>query len=94
MWQWLRAHAVPLYGIYWNDRVLREFEFVFKRPAFSLLDEAARNVSSEQISAAVAEHMAKTSMHFGDGSLNISTAVWVFAKVEAHFLNQASNPPS
>jgi hypothetical protein len=91
MWQWLRAHAAPLYGIYWSERASREFEFVFKRPAFSLLDASTRNVNSEQISAAVAEQMAKTSMHFGDGSLNISTLVWVFAKVEAHFVNQASN---
>jgi hypothetical protein len=79
MWTWLRAHAVPFYGTYWDERGFREYEFIFGNKPFDGLDlEKFRPGLTE----AMRRHLQKTSTHWGQGKLNPSTIAWVIRRTE------------
>jgi hypothetical protein len=79
MWQWLRAHAVPLYDTYWTIRGFEEFEKLFKRKPFI---DTPHEIPSERINDLISTYMRKASWHFGEGGFNPSTIAWVLAQVE------------
>jgi len=79
MWEWLRAHAVSLYGTYWYERGIREYEFVFGRKPF-----AGMNVEKTMpaLKEALSKYMTRASTHWGQGKLNPATIAWVLRQVE------------
>jgi hypothetical protein len=87
MWTWLRAHAVAIYGMYWYERGLREYEFIFKRKPLEGIvdDEALRG----KLNAAIATYIQKTSTHWGQGKINPATIAWLIRKVEADATSDA-----
>ena len=85
MWDWLRAHATPIYGMYWYERGLREFEVVFHRKPFEGLSSDEAVLSRMQI--AVAKHIQKTSTHWGQGKINQATIAWVIRQIEIDATN-------
>lgn len=80
MWKWLRAHAVPFYGTYWHQRAVQEFELIFGRKPFTLIDET--QVTKEMINEAVEKHIRSAGIHFGEGRLNPSTMAWLLFQAE------------
>jgi ribosomal protein L37E len=79
MWQWLRAHAVPLYDTYWTIRGFDEFEKLFKRKPFA---DVPHDFSRDEIDEMLSTYMRDVIHHFGEGRLNPSTIAWVLARVE------------
>lgn len=87
MWIWLRAHAVPYYGQFWMNRAIQEFELIFGRKPFSILDQSKVNLHS--LNDAISKSMQSVTHHFGEGSLNPSTLAWILSQVEAEAKMQA-----
>lgn len=84
MWLWLRKHAVPFYGTYWQERGVKEFEFLFGRRPLSTVNAA--KISSVLIETVMKNHIAEISTHFGEGGLNSSTVAWVLYQVEQELI--------
>ncbi|MFD2755637.1 HNH endonuclease [Comamonas terrae] len=80
MWTWLKAHAVPYYGSYWQLRGLQEYEFVFGTKPFKDLDSLPD--FEDQLKAMAKELSGTTSTHWGQGKLNPSTVAWLIHQVE------------
>lgn len=80
MWIWLRAHAVSFYGTYWQERGMREYEFIFGEKPFSGLtntDELLQKAKS-----LFAEIYPKTSRHWGQGKINPATWAWALREID------------
>lgn len=86
MWKWLRAHAVPFYGQYWRDRAAKEFELIFSRKPFSLIDQ--EKLDQKSLNGIIAKKMHAVTHHFGEGGLNPSTLAWILNEVEAEAITQ------
>lgn len=71
MWVWLRAHAVPLYGTYWQQRGYREYEFIFGEKPFTGLNHTKELM--QKVSTTLEKIFPKTSTHWGQGKINPST---------------------
>lgn len=84
MWVWLRAHWVPFYGMYWYERGLREYEFLFKKKPLGAL--AGNKSLCDRLMAAVAVHIRKTSAHWGQGRINPATIAWLILKAETEIM--------
>ena len=80
MWTWLRAHAAPFYGNYWNSRGFREYEFIFGEKPFRKVENSEIFMSSLQ--TAVEIYMKQVSTHWGQGKLNPATLAWIVRQVE------------
>ncbi len=87
MWVWLRAHAVPFYGMYWYQRGLQEYEFVYGKKPFSLIENPEELMP--KIQSAMRKYIRGTSTHWGQGKINPSTMAWVLHKVELEALENA-----
>lgn len=80
MWVWLRAHAVPYYGSYWQLRGLREYEFIYgEKPLLGLANTGELLLEAKECLSKV---FAKTSTHWGQGKLNPSTWAWVLRQID------------
>lgn len=75
MWIWLRAHAVPVYGSYWQARGLKEYEFIFGEKLQSKILNPDKFI--EQLPSILKELFPKTSTHWGQGKINPATWAWV-----------------
>ena len=80
MWHWLKAHAVPFYGTYWQLRGLKEYELIFGRKPFEGIAEISDLESRLHDAARLLK--GTTSTHWGQGKLNPSTVAWLIYKVE------------
>lgn len=81
MWTWLRAHATPYYGMYWYERGLREYEFIFgKKPLAEVKEDS--EVILPRLNQAIAKYIQETSTHWGQGKINPSTIAWLLYQVE------------
>jgi len=80
MWDWLRVHATSFYGMYWYERGLREYEFIYKRKAFENMNDIQENYV--QFTAALKKYFRKSSIHWGQGRANPSTLAWVIRQAE------------
>lgn len=80
MWTWLRAHATPFYGTYWYERGVREYEFIYGERPFSGVAET--EALESQLCAAIAEHIRRTSTHWGQGKLNAATVAWLLRQAD------------
>lgn len=80
MWVWLRAHAVPFYGTYWQERGLREYEFIFGEKPFAGLNHAEDLM--KEAAELVKELFPRTSTHWGQGRINPATFAWVLRQVD------------
>lgn len=87
MWTWLRAHAVSCYGTYWQDRGLREYEFIYKRKPFAEFDDPELVLS--KLREAMKEYLGKVSTHWGQGKLNPATVAWLLHQVEGDLRDAA-----
>ncbi|MFC1684118.1 HNH endonuclease [Pseudomonadota bacterium] len=87
MWVWLRAHAVPFYGTYWQERGFREYEFIYGEKPFSRL--AQTDELLQKVSGIVDELFSKTSTHWGQGKINPATWAWVLRQVDQRARNNA-----
>ena len=81
MWVWLRAHTADLYGSYWYQRGLLEYERIFGGKPFSNLKDP--EMALPKFLAAVATYCERTSTHWGQGRLNPSTIAWLLHKIVA-----------
>ena len=94
MWAWLRAHAVPFYGTYWHQRAIKEFEFIYGRKPFSLIDETqiAESLGTESVilllKEVVEKYVRSAGTHFGEGRLNSSTMAWLIFQTEQELLSK------
>lgn len=79
MWTWLRVHAVPFYGLYWQERGFREYEFIFGKKPFDGLN---LQEIMPALQDAMGRYMRETSTHWGQGKLNPSTIAWVLRRTE------------
>ncbi|MBC3926636.1 HNH endonuclease [Undibacterium sp. CY21W] len=86
MWTWLRAHATPFYGTYWQVRGLREFELIYKRKPFERL--IVSDDFDSRLKATAARFTGTTSTHWGQGKMNPATVAWLIRQVEKE-LNEA-----
>jgi HNH endonuclease len=87
MWLWLRAHAVPFYGTYWQERGFKEYELIFgEKPFLGLTHSDELMQSATKI---LKELFPKTSRHWGQGKLNPSTVAWVLRQVDQRARNDA-----
>lgn len=87
MWVWLRAHAVPHYGTYWQLRGNREYELIFHRKPFdgySKLDDI-----QERLNSAARKLLGRTRTHWGQGKLNPATIAWLIYSVEEELKGDA-----
>jgi hypothetical protein len=80
MWLWLWAHTADLYGSYWYQRELLEYEQIFGRKLFSNFQNPV--LALPKFLAAIATYSEQTSTHWGQGRLNPSTIAWLLHKVE------------
>jgi hypothetical protein len=80
MWTWLRAHAVSVYGSYWYQRGLREYEFVYRTKPFLGMEEDAKVLSRQR--RAIKRYIQQTSTHWGQGKLNPATIAWLIRQAE------------
>ena len=80
MWAWLRAHAVPFYGTYWQQRGIREYELIFGEKPFVGLSHSDELM--ERVKAVLKELFSRTSTHWGQGKINPSTWAWVMRQVD------------
>jgi HNH endonuclease len=80
IWTWLREHAVSLYGTYWYQRGLREYEFVYHEKPFLGMKPDATVLS--RFNAAIELYVRQTSTHWGQGKLNPATIAWLIRNVE------------
>ena len=87
MWVWLRAHAVSLYGEYWYERGLREYEFIYDVKPLAGFNEPASALPRMQ--AALKRHIKRTSMHWGQGKPNPATLAWLMREIERDTRNDA-----
>jgi hypothetical protein len=71
MWTWLRAHAEPFYGTYWQSRGFREYEFIFKRKPFEGVGDVDALLA--QVQQVIGQYMRQTNTHWGQGKLNPAT---------------------
>ena len=85
MWVWLRAHAVPYYGTYWQQRGLREYEHIFGEKPFDGLTQTSELMN--EASQIIEELFSKTSTHWGQGKINPSTWAWVFRQINQRTKN-------
>ena len=87
MWTWLRAHAAPFYGTYWYERGVREYEFIFGRKP--LEDISYTEAMESRLRGVIAEHILRTSTHWGQGRLNAATVAWLLHQVEQKARNDS-----
>ena len=80
MWVWLRAHAVSLYGTYWQERGVREYECIFGEKPFCGLVNKDQLI--QEVRRILDEAFPKTSIHWGQGKINPATCAWVFRQVD------------
>ncbi|MCE8012977.1 HNH endonuclease [Halomonas daqingensis] len=80
MWVWLRAHAVPFYGTYWQERGFKEYELVFGEKPFSGLSNTDELMS--KVLKVLKELLENTSTHWGQGKINPATWAWVLRQVD------------
>ena len=80
MWIWLRAHAVPFYRTYWQERGIREYELIFSEKPFSGLTHTDEIM--QEVRNILEEVFPKTSTHWGQGKINSATWAWVFRQVD------------
>jgi hypothetical protein len=80
MWIWLRAHGVPFYGTYWQERGIREYELLFGEKPFSGLTHTDELM--QEVRNILNEVFPKTSTHWGQGKINPATWAWVFRQVD------------
>ena len=80
MWTWLRAHAVPFYGTYWQERGVREYELIYGEKPFSGMENVDDAFKSSR--ELFMEILRKTSTHWGQGKPNPATWAWVFRQVD------------
>jgi len=76
----MRTTYVPFYDLYWSTRGVQEFEKMFGRKPFTLLDFDA--VSDKKALELLREEIKKATIHFGEGRLNPSTIASIFALIE------------
>lgn len=79
MWVWLRAHAVPFYGTYWQERGIREYEFIYGEPPLSEIQNL--DDFMQQLPDILEEILPKTSTHWGQGKINPATWAWAIRQV-------------
>jgi hypothetical protein len=87
MWVWLRAHAVPFYGTYWQERGRREYELIYKEKPFDGLEPSEDLLQKTR--AILKELFPKTSTHWGQGKINPATVAWVLRQVDQRTRNSA-----
>lgn len=75
MWIWLRAHAVPFYGTYWQERGYKEYELIFGERPFA--GTAETDELLQQVTTTLKGLFARTSTHWGQGKINPATWAWV-----------------
>jgi hypothetical protein len=80
MWVWLRAHAAPFYGTYWQERGIREYELIYGEKPF--LGLAHSDELMQKVNVIAEEVFPKTSRHWGQGKINPATWAWVFRQVD------------
>jgi len=80
MWVWLRAHAVPFYGTYWQERGGREYELIYKEKPFHGLKPSEELLQKTR--EILKELFSKTSTHWGQGKINPATVAWVLRQVD------------
>ncbi|MBL4761873.1 MAG: HNH endonuclease [Gammaproteobacteria bacterium] len=80
MWAWLRAHAVPFYGTYWQERGLKEYELIYGEKPFSGLVHTDELI--QELTEMLGNVLSKTSTHWGQGKINPSTWAWVCRQVD------------
>jgi hypothetical protein len=87
MWVWLRAHAAPLYGSYWQERGMREYELIYGEAPFIGHEHSAALM--KRVQDVLEEIFPKTSTHWGQGKINPATWAWVFRQVELEVFDDA-----
>jgi hypothetical protein len=80
MWVWLRAHAIPFYGTYWQERGIREYELIYGEKPFLGLAHSEELV--QRVRDIVEDIFPKTSRHWGQGKINPATWAYVFRQVD------------
>lgn len=80
MWTWLRAHAAPFYGTYWQERGVREYEFIFGEKPFEGLQYSKEMIS--HIEDAFTKLRKQTSTHWGQGKINPATWAWAIRQLD------------
>jgi len=87
IWEWLRAHAVPFYGTYWQLRGIREYELMYgEKPFIGIENPEEALEKCREIGMGI---MRKTSTHWGQGKLNPATWAWVYRQVDQELRNGA-----
>lgn len=79
MWTWLRAHASCFYGMYWYERGVREYEFIYGEKPFVDTDDPTSFLA--KASVVIKENINSTSTHWGQGKINPSTVAWLLRKI-------------
>lgn len=80
MWTWLRAHAADLYGTYWYQRGLREYEFVYGQAPF--VDIGDTKSFMLKFAEAIEKYFKQSSTHWGQGKANPATIAWLLRQAE------------
>ncbi len=80
MWVWLRAHAVPLYGTYWQERGIREYKLIYGEDPFVGLSPSDELMKA--VLLIVRDLVPRTSSHWSQGKLNPATWAWVMRQVD------------
>lgn len=81
MWVWLRAHRVPFYGTYWQERGWREYEFIYGRKPFIGIEESESLLA--RFGVALRTSLKHTSTHWGQGQPNPATIAWLIRELES-----------
>ncbi|MBN8759538.1 MAG: HNH endonuclease [Thiobacillus sp.] len=84
---WLRAHAVPFYGTYWQERGFREYEFIFGEKPFSGLTHS--DALLQEVRRILENIFPRASTHWGQGKINPATWAWVLRQVDQRARNGA-----
>ena len=85
---------MPFYGTYWHQRATKEFEFIYDRRPFSLVDETqvteSLNIESlmSLINEVVEKYVRSAGTHFGERRLNSSTMAWLIFQTEQELLSK------
>lgn len=87
MWVWIRAHATPYYGTYWQERGLKEYELIFGKKPFSGLTQTDELM--DEVLRTAKDIFLKTSTHWGQGKINPATWAWVFHQVDQKARNNS-----
>jgi hypothetical protein len=87
IWTWLRKHAVSLYDTDWILRGYFEFERLFGRKSFTILNE---EIPKSKLVSALRKYRQKTTIHFGEGRPSPSTVAWMFSQIEKDLIGRGS----